>query len=199
MSDNVELDYEYLAQKALRQVIIDVLSITAEMGGAPGEHHFYIEFMTTAPGVSIPEHLQQSYPERMTIVLQHQFANLTVEQESFSVTLSFKGKPSDLTIPFDAVTSFADPSVEFGLRFEPVAQEEASKADSAKTDIGAAPISPTAASPTNTSTQAPGETKDADASDGDKNGDKDGNDAATDENAAPTSADVVSLDAFRKK
>ena len=118
MSD-IELDYDYLTQKALRNVIADVLTITAEMGEAPGEHHFYIEFLTQAPGVSLPDHLIETYPDRMTIVLQHQFSNLKVEDEGFSVTLSFKGKPSNLEIPFDAVTSFADPSVKFGLRFDP--------------------------------------------------------------------------------
>ena len=116
MSD-IELDYDYLTQRALRRVVHDVLTVTAELGETPGEHHFYIEFATPAPGVVIPDFLREDYPERMTIVLQHQFDDLTVSEREFSVTLSFKGRPSRLTIPFDAVTSFADPSVQFGMRF----------------------------------------------------------------------------------
>ena len=116
MSD-IELDYEYLTQNALRQVVVDALKITAELGAAPGDHHFYIEFATGADGVSIPDTLKAAYPDRMTIVLQHQFNDLHVDDELFSVTLSFDGKPSSLKIPFAAVTSFADPSVQFGLNF----------------------------------------------------------------------------------
>ena len=122
MSD-VEFDYEYLTQKALRQVLKDVLEITAELGATPGEHHFYIEFLTGAPGVSLPDALRETYPERMTIVLQHQFENLVVSDEGFAVTLWFKGEESRLAIPFEAVTSFADPSVGFGLRFAPERRE----------------------------------------------------------------------------
>ena len=89
-----------------------------------GEHHFYIEFLTQAPDVSIPDHLIEDYPERMTIVLQHQFQNLDVTEDGFGVTLWFKGKESRLEIPFHAVTSFADPSVKFGLRFEPAPADD---------------------------------------------------------------------------
>jgi len=124
---DVELDYDYLTQRALRQVLKDVLEMTAELGATPGEHHFYIEFATEAPGVIIPEELHETYPERMTIVIQHQFENLVVRDDEFAVTLWFKGNESRLTIPFEAVTSFADPSVQFGLRFaeplEPAAPE----------------------------------------------------------------------------
>ena len=117
MSD-VELDYDFLTQRALKSVVKDVLSMTAELGEAPGEHHFFIEFETTAEGVTIPDRLIEAYPVRMTIVLQHQFGNLTVDDEKFGVTLWFKGIETRLEIPFDAVTSFADPSVKFGLRFD---------------------------------------------------------------------------------
>ncbi|NJM35978.1 MAG: hypothetical protein HC850_16275 [Rhodomicrobium sp.] len=92
--------------------------MTVELGATPGDHHFYIEFATRAPGVQIPDVLIDSYPERMTIVLQHQFENLVVRDDEFAVTLWFKGEESRLFIPFEAVTSFADPSVGFGLRFE---------------------------------------------------------------------------------
>lgn len=116
MSD-VELDYEYLMQHALKRVLVDVLTVTADLQRTPGEHHFFIEFETGAPGVVIPDHLRESYPELMTIVIQHQFEDLEVDENGFAVTLWFKGKPARLVVPFDAVTSFADPSVSFGLRF----------------------------------------------------------------------------------
>ncbi|HBS35123.1 MAG TPA: hypothetical protein DEA50_08620 [Parvularcula sp.] len=124
MSD-VEIDYDYLTQNALKQVVRDVLSMTEELGAAPGDHHFYIEFETTAEGVSLPDHLLAQYPQRMTIVLQHQFDGLEVDENGFSVTLWFKNVQARLTVPFDAVTSFADPSVQFGLRFEGAAPARA--------------------------------------------------------------------------
>jgi len=114
---DIELDYDSLMQEALKRVVFDVLTITSELGETPGEHHFYIEFLTNAPGVSIPEHLKEAYPTRMTIVLHHQFEDLNVTQDGFSVTLWFKGVEAALMIPFDAITNFADPSAKFGLRF----------------------------------------------------------------------------------
>ncbi|MGE0410348.1 MAG: SspB family protein [Amphiplicatus sp.] len=120
MSD-VELDYEYLTQRALTRVIHDVLTLTAELGATPGEHHFYIEFLTTAYGVEMPDYLRGDYPEKMTIVLQHQFDNLTVDEDGFAVSLWFKGRQARLSVPFEAITSFADPSVQFGLRFNAIA------------------------------------------------------------------------------
>ena len=118
MKEDIELDYNFLMSKSLRYVMRDVLTIVADLGDAPGEHHFFIEFLTHAPNVSIPDHLKEGYPERMTIVLQHQFESLTVTDVGFGVTLWFKGKEARLEIPFDAVVSFADPSAEFGLRFD---------------------------------------------------------------------------------
>lgn len=115
---DVEIDYDFLTQRALKRVVRDVLQMTEELAAAPGDHHFYIEFETQAEGVAIPDHLLTSYPVRMTIVLQHQFDDLEVRDDEFSVTLWFKGKQARLTVPFDAVTSFADPSVQFGLRFD---------------------------------------------------------------------------------
>lgn len=116
MSD-IEFDYQYLTQRALKRVLFDVLSVTVELKKTPGEHHFYIEFATAAPGVAMPDDLRESYPDLMTIIIQHQFEALEVSEEGFAVTLWFKGKPARLTVPFEAVTSFADPSVSFGLRF----------------------------------------------------------------------------------
>ncbi len=124
---DVEIDYDFLTQQALKRVVRDVLQMTEELGAAPGDHHFYIEFETQADGVAIPDHLLEVYPSRMTIVLQHQFDDLEVRDEEFSVTLWFKGQQARLTVPFDAVTSFADPSVQFGLRFDAPAGEQKSK------------------------------------------------------------------------
>lgn len=122
MSEDIELDYNDLIQeaqkRAYRFLMRDVLKLVAELGDAPGEHHFFIEFLTGAPGVSIPDHLKEQYPERMTIVLQHQFENLTVTDDEVGVTLWFKGKEARLEIPFDAVTQFADPSAQFGVNFD---------------------------------------------------------------------------------
>ena len=172
MSDDVELDYDYMMQNALRYLMRDVLSLVADVGDAPGEHHFYIEFLTRAPGVSIPDFLLEDYPQRMTIVLQHQFEQLTVSDEGFGVTLWFKGRESRLEIPFSAVTSFADPSVQFGLRFEATDSEDGSDESDFETDVSAS------------DNEAPE------------------NAAATEEDTDKEdkqSADVVSLDAFRKK
>jgi hypothetical protein len=134
---DVEIDYDYLTQNALKQVVRDVLKMTEELGAAPGDHHFYIEFETRADGVSIPDHLLAQYPQRMTVVLQHQFDALEVDDDSFSVTLWFKNVQARLTVPFDAVTSFADPSVQFGLRFE--------GAEPSRPPVPATPISPAVA------------------------------------------------------
>lgn len=128
VSEDVELDYNELFQeaqkKAYRFLMRDVLEIVAELGDAPGEHHFFIEFATGAPGVVMPDHLKEQYPERMTIVLQHQFENLTVDDDKLGVTLWFKGKEARLEVPFDAVTQFADPSAQFGVSFDAAAPAE---------------------------------------------------------------------------
>lgn len=113
------LPYDEWTQEALRHVVISALRHAAREG-LPGEHHFYITFKTAYPGVIIPDRLRAQYPDEMTIVLQHQFHSLSVEDSgaSFAVGLSFSGVPSILTIPIAAITSFADPEVRFGLQFE---------------------------------------------------------------------------------
>jgi hypothetical protein len=111
------LDYPQMVETALRGVVREALARTAREG-LRGAHHFYVGFRTDAPGVALPHHLLDKYPEEMTIVLQHQFCGLEVGDQEFSVTLSFQNRPEQLTIPFAAVTSFADPSVKFGLQFE---------------------------------------------------------------------------------
>ncbi len=126
------LPYELWTEDALRQVVVTALEFVAQ-NGLPGEHHFYISFRTDARGVVIPPRLLAQYPHEMTIVLQHQYWDLKVDEAArlFSVGLSFGGVPATLTVPFAAVTGFADPHVQFGLRFRP--PEEAAANDEAET------------------------------------------------------------------
>jgi hypothetical protein len=115
-------DYPKMVETALRGVMREALMRTAREG-LRGDHHFYLSFRTDYPGVELADDLVAKYPEEMTIVLQHQFWGLEIRDQDFSVTLSFHGRPEQLTIPFAAVTSFADPSVKFGLQFETTATE----------------------------------------------------------------------------
>lgn len=117
MADDL-IRYDVLVQDALRTVVRKVLREVAD-GGLPGEHHFYIAFDTTAPGVRMSSRLRQQHPEEMTVVLQHQFWDLAVTDHAFEVGLSFGGVPERLLIPFSAVKGFFDPSVQFGLQFDP--------------------------------------------------------------------------------
>ena len=110
------LDYGRLVERALRRVLRDALEVVATQG-LPGRHHLYITFRTDHPGVGMPDDLRARYPTEMTIVLQHEFWGLEVENDRFSVLLKFGGMPQRLEIPFEAVSVFADPSVEFGLQF----------------------------------------------------------------------------------
>jgi hypothetical protein len=116
--------YDILAQQALRGVVRTVLADAAKKG-LPGEHHFKITFATTAPGVRLSERMRMQYPEAMTVVLQHQFWDLIVSDDAFEVGLSFGGVPERLTVPFDAVTAFFDPAVQFGFQFETIEAEAA--------------------------------------------------------------------------
>ena len=116
--------YDILAQDALRGVIRKVLSEVAATGSLPGDHHFFITFLTQAPGVRISQHLKAKYPEQMTIVVQHQFWELKVYDGYFEIGLSFSDKPEKLTVPFSSVRGFYDPSVNFELEFDVAAIEE---------------------------------------------------------------------------
>lgn len=120
--------YDLLAQEALRSVVRRVLSDVAG-DGLPGDHHFYISFDTRAPGVRLSQRMREKYPEEMTIVLQHQFWDLSVNDTAFEVGLSFGGIPEKLLIPFSALKGFFDPSVKFGLQFELAAPEGEEAAD----------------------------------------------------------------------
>ena len=110
--------YQDMMERALRGVMRDALALAGEQG-LPGNHHYYISFRTRHEGVTIPDHLSARYPDEMTIVLQHQFWGLETGDRGFSVTLSFGGRSERLTVPFEAVTAFVDPAVDFGLRFGP--------------------------------------------------------------------------------
>lgn len=111
------LQYDKMVEGALRLVVRQSLTYASE-NGLPGQHHFYIGFETDAPGVDIPDSLRKDYPREMTIALQHQFWELAVTDDHFEVTLSFHNTPNRLVVPFTAVTSFVDPSVPFGLKFQ---------------------------------------------------------------------------------
>jgi uncharacterized protein len=119
--------YDVLAQEALRGVVRRVLTDAAK-SGLPGEHHFYVSFDTRAPDVRISPRLHEKYPEEMTIVLQHQFWDLIVTEQGFEVGLSFNGVPERLSVPFDAIKGFFDPSVQFALQFEVGAKQSAETA-----------------------------------------------------------------------
>jgi len=110
--------YDVLARDALRGVLRQVLS-DAAAHGLPGDHHFFITFLSKAEGVKLSPRLLAQYPEEMTIILQHQFWDLVVAEDKFEVGLSFGGIPERLAVPFSAIKSFFDPSVQFGLQFEP--------------------------------------------------------------------------------
>jgi hypothetical protein len=124
-----QIRYDVLARDALRGVLRRVLTDAAEHG-LPGEHHFYITFLSHADGVKISPRLLSQYPQEMTIILQHQFWDLVVTEDRFEVGLSFGGIPERLVVPFAAIKSFLDPSVQFGLQFEP--SEAATETPAAK-------------------------------------------------------------------
>ena len=123
MAAEPTIDYETLTQDDMRGVVRSVL-VQAAKSGLPGDHHFYISFDTTAEGVRMSERLRVQYPEQMTIILQHQFWDLIVSERGFEVGLSFGGIPEKLSIPFEAISGFFDPSVQFGLQFEEVTEGE---------------------------------------------------------------------------
>ena len=112
------IPYDEIVQEALRDVVGRVLHEVEQGGGLPGGHHFYITFKTKMPGVSIPKHLIERFPDEMTIVIQHRFWDLKVTKDGFTVGLSFGGVPSTLVVPFAAVTDFVDPAVDFSLKFQ---------------------------------------------------------------------------------
>jgi hypothetical protein len=111
------LRYDLMIEAALRDVVRETMETVAR-DGLPGEHHFYITFLTKFPGVKVPEKLMKQYPDEMTIVLQYQFFGLKLEDDAIHVTLSFNNVKESLIVPIDAITTFADPSVNFALQFQ---------------------------------------------------------------------------------
>ena len=124
--DPEKIDYPAILQDALRHAVRRVLEQVAEHG-LPGEHHLYVGFRTAYPGVEVPRFLRDQYPEEVTIILQHQFWGLDVTGEGFSVLLSFGGSRQRVAVPFAALTAFADPSADFGLRFDAAPGEGAAE------------------------------------------------------------------------
>ena len=136
--------YDILAQDALRGVIRKVLAEVGATGRLPGDHHFFITFLTGAPGVRISQHLKTKYPEQMTIVIQHQFWELKITETQFEIGLSFSDVPEKLVIPFNAIRGFYDPSVNFELEFDvPLADEN----EVQEGEITAYPVSENAEQP----------------------------------------------------
>ncbi|MGB2061152.1 MAG: SspB family protein [Candidatus Puniceispirillales bacterium] len=111
-----QINYELLVENALKDVVRSALMITQETG-LPGETHFFITFNTNQDDVTIPDRLKESHPDKMTIIIQHQFWDLVVDQSHFEITLSFGGQKEHLSVPFTAITEFNDPSAGFGLQF----------------------------------------------------------------------------------
>ncbi|WGH78420.1 SspB family protein [Jannaschia ovalis] len=172
MSDTPDtIDYGTMMHDAMRGLIARVLRRVAR-DGLPGEHHFFISFDTNHPGVQVADWLRERYPEDMTIVLQHWYEGLEVREDDFSVTLNFGDHPEPLIIPFDALRTFVDPSVEFGLRFERRDDDDLSEIDADALDGEAeAPFAEI---------------------------DPDGDDDAKDGKGERREAEIVSLDRFRK-
>ena len=182
--------YDLLVQDALRSVVRKVMTEAAR-SGLPGDHHFNIAFKTHAPGVVIPPAMRQRYPDEMAIILQHEFWDLAVTADAFEVSLNFSRKPERLTIPFDSITGFSDPSVPFGFKLEPrlgaepapakptpIAREAGKKGEAPSAAAAPAPKpSQPASAPKSVESPAkkPEKSKDGEA------------------------AKVVSIDAFRKK
>jgi hypothetical protein len=163
------LRYDLMIEAALRDVVRETLATVAQ-NGLPGEHHFYITFLTNFPGVEIPDYLKKQYADEMTIVLQYQFFGLKLEDDTFGVTLSFNNVKERLKIPVEAITTFADPSVNFALQFQSGQGDE----DGEEGDDGL---------PENANSDSQAESEKA--KNKDKGGEKRG--------------EVISLDMFRKK
>lgn len=176
------LDYPQMIAEALRGVARQALE-QVSMEGLPGDHHFYLSFRTRADGVRVPPFLRDQYPDEMTVVLQNQFWDLVVDDEAFSVTLTFGGKRHSIYVPFSALTAFTDPTAQVGLRFEPLTEDGEGDGD-----------------------EADGEELEASEAnrfeagwDGEEGEEGDESDEGPDEPDPGTPARVVSIDRFRKK
>lgn len=220
MSEDL-IRYDILVQDALRGAMRKVLSEVARTG-LPGEHHFYIAVDTTSPGVRISSRLRERYPKEMTIVLQHQFWDLVILEHTFEVGLSFGGVPERLLVPFSAVKGFFDPSVQFALEFEPgkTAEElpqdiveagdmaqldriqvelDAEEGDSVTTQLLKETDGDLESDNDKIATIEPEAVTEADTETADEPEDADVDSEDEQDEAEPGGAQVVSLDAFRKK
>lgn len=176
------MNYNDMVQDALRGVVRLALEKIIDEG-LPGEHHFYIAFHTGADGVEIPAHLTEQYPDEMTIVMQHQFWDLHIGDDHFSLKLNFSQVPASLKIPYAALTGFFDPSVQFGLQFQSPKGAQDARPERSRAPVDMAPTNDVAAE------DAPAEK----APDAETAAD------AEVEKEETKSADIVSLDTFRKK
>lgn len=172
--DDNSLRYDKMVESALRGVVRQAVS-EVQKKGLPGEHHFYITFMTDFPGVQIPDYLRERYPGEMTIVMQYQFENLTVDDEKIGITLSFNNVPERLIVPIAAITIFADPSVNFALQFQPLGDMLENETEALESLLGDDP--------------------DDDGSSPKGKGKK----SAKDKSETAATGEVISLDKFRKK
>ncbi|WP_333822694.1 SspB family protein [Pinisolibacter sp.] len=180
--------YDILVQDALRGVVRKVIGEVAKTG-LPGDHHFYVSFDTTHPGVRLSGRLRQRYPTEMTVVLQHQFWDLQVDDAHFEVGLSFGGIPERLYVPFASVKGFVDPSVEFGLQFEVAHEEAEAEGEAAPEGPKLVPVEASTI-PVEPVPETPAEPEPAPVAEP----------AAAEKPAEPApTATVLSLDKFRKK
>jgi len=184
--------YDILVQEALRGMVRDVLAEAAKNKGMPGEHHFFITFDTTDEGVRLSPRLRAQYPEEMTVVLQHQFWDLKVTDDAFEVGLSFGGVAERLVIPFDAIKGFADPSVQFTLQFESLAEAPDEDGDETEAETDKPPAS-------KRRTPQRQEPKDAKATSVPASPLPVAADKSEDKPSDKGGAEVVRLDRFRKK
>jgi len=181
------MKYEQMTQLALRSVVRDAIRRVIREDGLPGAHHFYITFLTRFPGAEIDESLAKKYPEEITIVLEHQFWDLTANKDDFEVTLKFGGVPKYLKVPYLAITRFHDPSVGFALQFEPpkeMQDQEPAQLARIKPSANPKPVPKTKKPSKAKKTKAPAKAKKATVK---------ADDTPKDEEK------VVSLDSFRKK
>ena len=143
LSDSL-IPYDEIVQDSLRMVVRRVLADVAASGGLPGAHHFFIAFRTSYPGVDIPRHLLERYPDEMTIVIQHRYWDLAVEDDHFEIGLTFNQVPAKLCIPYKAISGFVDPAVNFALQFVvamPTPEEEPTPPPPVETEPGSNVVS----------------------------------------------------------
>lgn len=177
------MNYEQMTQLALRGVVRDAIRRVIREDGLPGAHHFYITFLTRYPGAEIDESLAKKYPEEITIVLEHQFWDLTANDDNFEVTLKFGGVPKYIKVPYTAITRFHDPSVGFALQFEPQKEQETVATVSPLATAQPAAVEKPKAKPAKKSKPKAKKKTAAKPADGE----------------TPSDDKVVSLDSFRKK